>query len=82
MTAPIWFTCGYCYTTRLSDQPIHGDNPCPLKAEESKALVAQLEAQKSYFDRQAFAALDTSKGMESVIALMRSLTGQEDPDDD
>lgn len=81
-SSPKWFTCGFCFITRMGLEPVHGDNPCPLKVAESEAFRAKIEAERAYFERQAFAVLDAGKGLESMMGTIKKAMGVEDEDDD
>jgi hypothetical protein len=71
MTAPQWFSCNYCHLQRLGLGPVHGDEPCPMKAKESLALIEMLGAQTDSYNRSAFMAND-------AVAMMRKITGAEE----
>lgn len=72
--APQWFTCGYCHLQRLGVEPVHGGEPCPMKAAESAAYIAMLESQQASHDRSGFAMNDMTK-------IMKRMTGGDDDDD-
>lgn len=79
MTTPKWFACNICGLQRLGLEPVHGDNPCPIKVEEHEATMAVLEARKEAEGREGFAMVD----MMAMLQKMTSrIVGDDDDDDD
>lgn len=78
MMAPKWFACSICGLTRLGLEPVHGDNPCPMKVEEHEATMAMLESRKAAETGGAFATTD----MVEMIRKMQARIFGEDDDDE
>jgi len=71
----IWINCGYCFAYKWGEPPHGSGMPCPVKLRESDAYVAMLEAQKASYVGSGFMVNDAA-------AMMRKLTGIEEPDDE
>lgn len=82
MTHPQWSVCPCCATQRLGIEPVHGDGPCPLKIEEHEIYMQTMEAQRLYYERQAFALLDAKQTTGQMMGIMKKVMGVEEEDED
>lgn len=67
MMAPKWFSCSVCGLQRLGLEPVHEDNPCPMKVEEHEAYMALMETQRASYAGTGFATND-------MVAMMKRMT--------